>query len=240
MIEFAVDEEYDSHDEDHSAKQTYKIGGGHSMVSTNYTAGTTITSSTNDDDNVQLVKTKKKKGLFKNLFHFGSRKGRSKSASSEPTQRHSKNNDETLFRSPELNRKYLAEQEKINQQYRRLMEEKQWQISQQPPTFVRNQLNPLHQSMPMGHRARVSPNLKSQIDNALVDSQLNGATYQGLGTSNFVHHYDTNVMQRDTVGVPQFGKNDKLNSYLRQNHRIYPEMKFNHFAEANTQVCYII
>ncbi len=269
LILSLVDEEFDSNDDSNSRPSTcpYRVGGGHSMTSTNFTSGTALTTTTNEDDGAQLIKPKKKKGLFKNLFHFGSRKGRSKSASSEPSRgegggggspsnRHSHNDSNTseeVFRSPDLmrNRQYLVEQERINAQYRKLMEAKQrqqqQQQQQQPPQFVRNQLHPMHQSMPIGQRSRSSPSKQQMMmmEQPLIGSPPTGNAngYAGVHAGSFVPNYGSHPRhskQRDqTMGVPaiggqqqQFGSlnihkksnesNSKMNAYMMR-HRVHPE-----------------
>lgn len=221
------------------------------MTSTNFTSGTALTTTTNDDDNANLLKPKKKKGLFKNLFHFGSKKGRSKSASAEPSDRyshHHRHHDDShtsdeAFRSPDLNRnrQYQAEQEKINAHYRKLMEQARHQQQQQsqPPQFVRNQLHPLHKSMPAGQRSKSSPNAK--MDANLVGSPPmngNGAFHPGFHAS--PQHYGRTLVNRDTVGVPHKGEHSsKINAYLRQQHRVHPEMKMTEgspYGDSSTQV----
>lgn len=221
------------------------------MTSTNFTSGTALTTTTNDDDNANLLKPKKKKGLFKNLFHFGSKKGRSKSASAEPSDRyshHHRHHDDShtsdeAFRSPDLNRnrQYQAEQEKINAHYRKLMEQarhQQQQQQSQPPQFVRNQLHPLHKSMPAGQRSKGSPN---KMDANLVGSPPmngNGAFHPGFHAS--PQHYGRTLVNRDTVGVPHKGEHSsKINAYMRQQHRVHPEMKMTEgspYGDTSTQV----
>lgn len=187
-----------------------------------------MTITTNQDDNAQLLKSnKKKKNLFKNLFHFGSKKGRSKSM--EPSANHSKdhsdktddqhneNNDESSENIPkqkhsqsDYNRKYQLEQDRIKLQYQKLLEERRWKQQQeqkeQQISFVRNQLHPMHQSMPLSrnHFARNHhKNFSPQSQN---------------------HVYATSP--RDTVGVPQPNtKNDKIAAYLRSNQRVHPEQR---------------
>ncbi|OTF72333.1 hypothetical protein BLA29_013391 [Euroglyphus maynei] len=65
------------------------------MASTNFTTETGMTAqttTTNADDQANLLKSatssmkKKKNSIFKNLFHFGSKKGRSKSM--DPVRNH--------------------------------------------------------------------------------------------------------------------------------------------------------
>lgn len=260
-----MEEEFDSNEDQQSSSRPStncpynRVGGGHSMTSTNFTSGTALTTTTNEDDGAQLIKPKKKKGgLFKNLFHFGSRKGRSKSASSEPSEakggspsgRHShneSNNSEEVFRSPDLmrNRQYLIEQERINAQYRKLMEAKQRQQQQnhhqhqqslsQPPQFVRNQLHPMHQSMPIGQRSRSSPSKQQQM----LEQPLIGSPTANGYAANFVSNYGSHPRQNkiSPQTAQQFGslnihkKNEsnnisKMNAYMmsRQHHRVHPEM----------------
>lgn len=212
----------------------YRVGGGHSMTSTNFTTDANTTITTNADD-VQLVKSnKKKKNLFKNLFNFGSKKGRSKSM--EPDTFHKKdeiNSSANAMKmySPDYNRKYQLEQERINMQYRKLLEEqKHQQQRQQPNPFYRNQLHPMHQSMPLSNSHRS----KSAI------SPRNAAMPQ-LGTPQL---YVSNTAHRDTVGVPQINKNDKINNYLRPLHRVHPELVYNDnnnqsMVEHHNQVCVV-
>jgi hypothetical protein len=105
------------------------------MASTQYT-GTTATNSqiTADDETANLFKKKnsgKKKGLFKTLFNFGSKKGRSsknakvneKEAISEP------NSDQNIDLNSGQNaaQMYILEQERIQMHYKRLIEQQQKQ-----------------------------------------------------------------------------------------------------------------
>ena len=191
------------------------------MTSTNITATTTnLTATTTDDDNEQLIKSKKKKGIFKNLFHFGSRKGRSKSTSDQSDSKKHKDLDDSFG---DVNLKYKIEQEKIRMQYRKLMEQhEQKQKQQQQYGFIRNQLHPMHQSMPpsVSHRLK---NNSSKVE-PMIGTIGKNPYYAAPGL------YGT-VMNRDNVGVPN------KNVYMRQ-HRIYPEaMKdANRKARQNSQV----
>lgn len=194
------------------------------MVSTNFTATTTnLTGTTTEDDNAQLIKSKKKKGIFKNLFHFGSRKGRSKSISSDSneTTKHclAKENSESTL-CGDVNRKYQMEQERIRQHYVKLLEQ---QKSKQQYGFVRNQLHPMHQSMPMSlsHRSKSGGNQNSIKMEPMIQTMNRNPYNSG---SNLY-----GVINRDTVGVPQKGV------HLRQ-HRVYPEMPKDSCREPNSQV----
>lgn len=227
-----MNEEYSDEESSRPSVCPNRAGGGHSMTSTNFTTTTTnLTAMSTDEDNAQLLKPKKKKGLFKNLFHFSSKKGRSKSTSSDPNEEKKRNetsvsvgscvskmNDSGSF-SPDAAKQYQIEQEKINIQYRKLLEQNKYsnQPNQQfsgPPNGVmmRNQLRPMHQSMPISvaHRTKSSLNSKNEL---VVLNSPNG--YQPGLPSNYGSH-----INRDTVGVPH---KDRIMAYMRNNHRVYPQ-----------------
>ena len=89
--------------------------------------------------------------------------------------------------------------------------DKQSQQQQAPPQFVRNQLHPLHKSMPAGQRSKSSPNGK--MDSNLMGSppmRPNGVFHPGFHPS--PQHYGRAAMNRDTVGVPQKGEHNNNNN----------------------------
>lgn len=223
------------------------------MASTNFTTETALTmqtTTTNTDDQAHLLKSttssakKKKNSIFKSLFHFGSKKGRSKSMDPGKNSINNKNNnspessticsasqnEEMKHFSPNYRHKYQQEQERINAQYRKLLEEqKQRQLQQQQQQrhsgFVRNQLHPMHQSMPLSSSYRsksgVSPRNQQQ---------------QQQQTSEPPQVYD--VM--NTVGVPhvQSKSSDSnnvkpMNAYIRSHHRIHPQESSAMFNDNN-------
>ena len=214
-------------------------GGGHSMVSTAaFTQGTTSTSAITNtstefnpdtEEGSELINNngkKKKKSLFKNFFHFGSRKTRSKSVSMDSNRyrredsinNESSNSGEVFHNSSQFSPEFENRKYQIEEEYRKEKEAEKNRTQNSPNvpagcySFGRSNLSvprpSTHQSMPASQRSKISP-----------------VKYNSNKT-NDVNFNSTVMSPRDTVGVPvtmmQTSKSDSKFVYGRTN-RIFPE-----------------